>query len=322
MKNRFNRQQFRKRAEGFTLIELLVVIAIIAILIALLLPAIQSAREAARRATCQGHMAQLGLAIQNYEMAHEVLPPGSVNRTGPVFNVPLKGAYYFGWAAQITPFIELGNVYDHFDFDVGIYAEANAEPMSVTCSIFRCPSSILPDQGILNQALGDYAACHNEIEAPIDVTNNGSFLLNEALRIDQISDGLAYTIFLGESTLPVRNGVSFDSELGIFGGTRGSLRNTGAPINREQVSPAVSAALSNRPYWGDVVDRDELANALGKDWRSDPSVTYVGGFGSLHKGGSQFTLGDGSVRFISELIDMPVYRSLGARNDGRLIKKF
>src|SRR5262245_65740468 len=87
---------------GFTLIELLVVIAIIAVLIALLLPAVQSAREAARRAQCCNNLMQMGIAIVNYESSHERLPPGVVNSTGPVLDVP-KG-YHFGWMTQILPY--------------------------------------------------------------------------------------------------------------------------------------------------------------------------------------------------------------------------
>ena len=39
-------------------------------------------------------------------------------------------------------------------------------------------------------------------------------------------------------------------------------------------------------------------------------------FGSQHPGGAQFLLADGSVRLISENIDVEMYRRLGARKDG------
>ena len=46
------------------------------------------------------------------------------------------------------------------------------------------------------------------------------------------------------------------------------------------------------------------------------------GFGSVHAGGAQFLLGDGSVRFINETIDRTLYGNLGTIADGNPIGKF
>ena len=43
---------------------------------------------------------------------------------------------------------------------------------------------------------------------------------------------------------------------------------------------------------------------------------YELSFGSLHGGGANFAFGDGSVRYLSEVIDPAVYSALGSRNGG------
>jgi prepilin-type processing-associated H-X9-DG protein len=39
----------------------------------------------------------------------------------------------------------------------------------------------------------------------------------------------------------------------------------------------------------------------------------------MHSGGMNACLGDGSVRFIRESIDMATYRALGSRNGGEVL---
>ena len=98
---------------GFTLVELLLVMMIIVILIGLLLPAVQSAREAARRTQCLNNLMQLGIAMGTYASSHSVLPPGVVNETGPIKNLP--EGYHHSWVVQILPYIGQQNAYNQLN---------------------------------------------------------------------------------------------------------------------------------------------------------------------------------------------------------------
>ena len=109
---------------AFTLVELLVVMAIIGILISLLLPAVQSAREAARRIRCAHNLMQLSIAVQNYESAHEMYPPGVTDSQGPIMNV--AQGHHFGWLTRILPYIEQRTTFRHLDFTVSVYDDKNA----------------------------------------------------------------------------------------------------------------------------------------------------------------------------------------------------
>jgi prepilin-type N-terminal cleavage/methylation domain-containing protein/prepilin-type processing-associated H-X9-DG protein len=286
----------RKRSAGFTLIELLVVIAIIAVLIALLLPAVQAAREAARRCQCVNNLMQIGIALKNYDSAFESLPSGVVNKTGPIVDAPV--GYHFNWITQILPYLDAKPVYRHLDFNTGLYQPENGTARSVVLNVLLCPSAGSsmrmaqpgPTPSIGGEpALTNYAGCYNDSETPIDLKNNGVFFLNSRVRYEDIEDGASNTIFIGEK-------LADDLELGWASGTRASLRNCGglSPLgpNRKTPTPTNPAGV--------------------------PS-TVVGGFSSQHAGGSNFGLGDGSVRFLKRTISSRVFQLLGNRADGQLL---
>ena len=95
---------------GFTLIELLVVIAIIGILIGILIPAVQMVRESARRTSCQNQLRQIGLAVLNYEAAHQALPGTWFDRPLDAPSPPLDRGLF----VQLLPYLEQTNLSDNF----------------------------------------------------------------------------------------------------------------------------------------------------------------------------------------------------------------
>jgi prepilin-type N-terminal cleavage/methylation domain-containing protein len=276
-----------RRYAAFTLVELLVVIAIIGILVALLLPAVQAAREAARRTQCINNLAQLTLAVQNYDMAHGVYPPGTLNDKGPIVNE--RKGYHHNWIVQLLPYMEQRAAYEHIDFSVGVYDDKNKEVREVRIQAIYCPSMAVGYER--GQAFSCYAGVHHDLDAAIDVDNHGVFILNKAMRYEDVSDGVSHTLFVGEKIPDAQN------DLGWMSGTRWTLRNTGVPLN------ASRNAQRGRPA------------------QPPAPPVIVGGFDSEHPGGVNFAIGDGSVRFVSESIPAETLQQLAHRADGKLLKE-
>ena len=322
-----------KSRSAFTLVELLVVIAIIGVLVALLLPAVQMAREAARRLACTNNLAQLSAAIQNYEMAHAVYPPGTMNPTGPIANLPV--GYHQNWISQLTPYMEERNTWNAIDFDVSVYDPKNQAPARHAIPLLFCPSSVamsvqappalqpatesdgaepsleanamdsISGSGDVEVAVTCYAGCYDAREVPINVDNNGVFFLNSRLRYEDILDGSSYTIFVGEK-LPE------PTELGWMSGTRSTLRNAGTGINFYK---GVGFGGSGETYV-DLLQSSQLS----PDMAATKRVLLNGSFGSRHPAGANFMLGDGSVRFFTETIDSSLFGNLANRADGQMLE--
>ena len=336
------------KRSAFTLVELLVVIAIIGILIALLLPAVQASREAARRTMCLQNLAQLGTALHNYELAHEVYPPGTIDKQGPIQSVA-KGDHR-NWLIHLLPYIEETNAYRHIDQTVGVYDPKNAPVRAIRIQVIECPSEST-DQS--DTPGSNYAAVHHDVEAPIDSDNHGVFFLNRKVRRDDITDGPSHTLFVGEKLLEA-------GDLGWMSGTRATLRNTGTALNSDlptmpiwTVPPpantddgsnvpeagaadaATQAAAdaspkSDQPAAASVADENTPA-AVQPD-AGQPTVAatpgpvavavsplHVGGFTSRHPAGVNFAFGDGSVKFLSDSMSLQVLQQLAHRADGKLL---
>jgi hypothetical protein len=289
--------KWRNNRPAFTLIEMLITVSVLFLLASLMLPGIQAAREAARRVECQNHLLQIGLALQNYHAAHLVLPPGSVNETRPI--VHDGRGYQFGWLAQVLPFLDETNLHRKFDFRRSAHEQPVGPPR---LGILMCPS-----RGTTSGC--DYAGCHHNAEAPIDVDNNGVLFLNSSVRFRDILDGRQHTIFVGEA---------FTSATGPWWlGTNVTLRNVGSAVSSHEGYDAMMALYEAQL-------RELRGNSTPEVERSldSPSPEYVGGFGASHVEGAYFAFGDGAVSFLSSKIDPPILRCLANRRDGQVVGEF
>ncbi|MEN6493080.1 MAG: DUF1559 domain-containing protein [Thermoguttaceae bacterium] len=336
-----------RRNRGFTLVELLVVIAIIGILIALLLPAVQAAREAARRSQCTNNLKQIGLAMHNYEDTFKCFP----RYYYPV--LPDAGWYGHSGFTMILPYVEQGPIYKQVDWKSYYYAGSNSTLRKAKIAAFLCPSD--------KEYPSDEAGCNYGVCAGSSITfyfynttsladANGMFRrtcyydhsFRAEVRFADITDGSSNTIMASEHLKGDNSQSSVsDSDIRATGGLSGTLRFPtqadleGFAATCEATDPTSMASLSQcgrdwaGPYPGETV----FNTVAPPNWKH-PTCSSGNGFGlcadrngiyparSRHPGGVVTAMGDASVRFISDTIDLRNYQNLGSRDDGQVVKEF
>jgi prepilin-type N-terminal cleavage/methylation domain-containing protein/prepilin-type processing-associated H-X9-DG protein len=325
-------QLSRSRRPAFTLIELLVVIAIIAILIGLLLPAVQKVRAAAQRSSCQNNLHQLGIALHGYHDANGALPPAGRGYGWCIVSGPYQGdaqVYNLNGLSLLLPYVEQGNL----DWRLNRAEAMSAQKTGYCCSYVgntsgalvgdpltngnaalmatRVPALLCPaDGGNPTQGAGaaygpgggfdgaktnyDFITSTNDFYCNCwKVTPAGArtmFGENSTTRLTDVGDGLSNTLAFGETTLEVYNGRT------ASWGYRGWVMTGVDPrygINNWDFSPVAPPKYGRLGSWGRA--------------------------GSLHPGGANFCLGDGSVRFLSENTNVTLLTRLGYMADGSVV---
>jgi prepilin-type N-terminal cleavage/methylation domain-containing protein/prepilin-type processing-associated H-X9-DG protein len=341
------------RRSAFTLVELLVVIAIIGILVGLLLPAVQAAREAARRMQCQNNIRQLGLAAHNHESALKVLP--SAYRAQQIGGAP---GYFDLWGtlALLTPYLEQTAVYNSIDLKLTMYQLTPPygiqAPVAVQTRVptFICPSD--KGESVCSNAYaipGELAPTNYAFCLGTGTTTgrtgwrgspweaDGVFYAQSKVKLTDIKDGTSNTVGASERIL----GEGGESAVVA---TRADIKpqtmfvNPGAETNDANCGSTLRTNFSQRRMYtwvageprctsynhyyapNDKVNPDCVSNFTGTD-----PVTRSSGHGlstarSRHTGGVNTWYCDGSVHFLSDSIDMVVWRALATRSGGEVVQ--
>ena len=301
----------RSRLLGFTLIELLVVIAIIAILISLLLPAVQQAREAARRTQCKNNLKQLGLGLHNYHDVFNIFPQAYFASMVDGSSQEQQG---FGWGTMLLPYLDQTPLYNQLrpngvlgdpasTTQQGIWQTAGGpiNGADTVLTVFLCPSCTLPSKSAEATAAwkngfgtSNYAACQGPSTPPTySDDEKGIFgqlrTQTRSTRIRDVTDGTSNTLAFGEKAYVTVDGSNGKRDWPVW---------VGAVGEDEQ-----------------VVFKTEFGDVMNTTVDDDSAFSF-------HEGGVQFTLADGSVRFVSENVDQVVYFNLGDMRDGNPVGEF
>lgn len=331
------------RNRAFTLVELLVVIAIIGILVALLLPSVQKARAAARRMDCGNRIRQLALGCHNYESANRSFPAGAVTdrkvdySSRSALKTSLNGFKGAPWSVMIMPHCELGNEFDNLDtsqqfsrsFRAGLATnDTNYVPGRIPIATFQCPStagefcgpsgngdqaypeSLAPSLGSPNGAQGAHShylgvtgggvlGRHEGVQTTGNSNrvfyDNGIFHVGSRTRTKNITDGLSKTFMIGESNLQCWD-MTWSS----------SFKSGGLSVT----FTLAGCSIPTNTFSRDVIPP------------GSHTYSYVSrSFGSNHESGTNFAMGDGSVHFITDDVDLVTYYNLGIRDDGMILDR-
>lgn len=324
------------KRNAFTLVELLVVIAIIGILVALLLPAIQAARAAAWRSSCQNNIRQLALAVHNYVDTKKTLP-SSIRPTGLTPLPRIAGL------TLLLPFFEETARYTQYNQTKNWFDAATNKPLvNQRISILQCPSvpeperldgvpenspwvadvgaptdyspTIFVDQRLKTANLVDEAAT-GTIPPAKGSPGLGLLAYNIVTRLADVTDGLSKTIMYAESAgrpYLYRRG----KQIGPFPDFRVNGGGWCRPASDISIDGSSGDGTTDvGPCAINCTNGIEIGTTF-------PHPYYVSvGTGepySFHPGGANFCMGDGSVRWINDNIDIRQFARLVTRNGAEL----
>lgn len=298
------------RRRGITIIEVMVVIAVMSLLFALVLPGVLSVRERARRLQCSQHLRQLLVAFHGYHDTYGVLPS------------PTLSLGFQTYITCIFPYIE--------------QPVWPTVPLADRIPLLVCPSDSIPNSAI--RPINYLANCgprysdYKEDGIVANWSNQGDTMLTLAAFTDGVSNTAALSEHLAyRSTTATQVSASpanqYLWEISPAGMT-GSISDNeimvshceGGPRSLAQGGPASITnwngdAGTNAGRYTHAMQPNTPRCVLPPLFTGNlPWMYFYTAAKSLHRGGVNVGMVDGSVRFVGDSIDRQVWRATGTRS--------
>jgi len=312
-----------RAGRGFTLVELLVVIAIVGLLIGLLLPAVQAAREAGRRSTCGSNLRQLGLALHQFHEYAQHFPPG---RGGPAPRI-------FSPQAYLLPFVEQSSLEGTIDFDQAPttvviaaipYSGARNYPAAIQAvPVLLCPSD--PAGGrVVGLEFGGTNYAANVGTGLIDggtlVQADGVFYLTSRVRFRDFRDGTSHTIAFSERTLGPGQTIA-ETPAGQLAARYIHELSNAVPVGDSGCAAPDSGGWFHQRggkwilgnYGNTLYNHYYRPNAETWDCMNLPQQRGLFAARSYHSSGVNALFCDGSLRYVTDSVELAVWRAAATR---------
>ena len=286
-----NRQMSRR---GMTIIEVVVVLAIIGLLAALVTPAVQQVRITSRRMSCQSKCRQVGIAMHNFHDRNNGFPASGQS-----------------WE-ELLP--DLGEVALYDRMKILNFNQMKKVP------VYRC------DMDVKNTAVSGVNVSLNDGLGFRIFGYDGMEQTSPALvTLGDVTDGSSQTAHVSERLFPAdvermawftltshRSASAIDDFANACRGQR--LPPIYPTIT--YVDASASTLTRSRAGYNTVLGPNSPSCFNGPP--SDPDSTSAAyqalSASSLHPNGVNVLMVDGAVRFVSDGIDIKVWRAMSSRN--------
>lgn len=338
------------RRPAYTLIELLVALAVVLLVAALLVGATQRVREAAARARCLNNLHQLGAAAQNYHHRYGRLPPAVLVRgSDPETATDYRKNFGPNWAVYLLGDVEQETLYRRAAASAAAYPKTGdagwRAVRSARVPVYLCPSdpanatpfaddwargnyginagpgvwTAHPGEGSLGVRDGQVVEHVPTFADPVvagvhtypglPYPGGGATHVNRGRRLAEIPDGAATTILFAE----LRAGPDPTDPRGVWAmGQVGSSVLAGAG-RVDTPTPNFSCSGCD-----DVLHASDRPD-LGMGNFSTTAGSYQVTAKSLHPGGVDVGMCDGSARFVRDGVSPRTWFLLHNRSDRQAV---